>query len=112
MLGLPWKESFQISQSILGKETAKDLLSFGKDQLPDNTYYADSSDLEPTVLEGLRAAYLAEQVSFPWRTVDVLMLDNMLVARGREPFTPPREVVVGMAAPTRDESKNSSSLCK
>lgn len=88
--------------STLGKQNAEALLSFGKDQLPNNTYYADGSDIEPAILEELRAAYLAEQVSFPWRAGDVLMLDNMLVAHGREPFTPPREVVVGMAAPTQD----------
>jgi alpha-ketoglutarate-dependent taurine dioxygenase len=89
--------------STLDEETAEALLSFGKDQLPNNTYYADGSDLEPAVLEELRSAYLAEQVSFPWRAGDVLMLDNMLVAHGREPFTPPRKVVVGMAVPTQDE---------
>lgn len=90
--------------STLGQETAEALLSFGKDQLPNNTYYANGSDLEPAILEELRSAYLAEQVSFPWRAGDILMLDNMLVAHGREPFTPPREVVVGMAEPTRHEA--------
>lgn len=86
----------------LGTETAEALLSFGKDQLPNNTYYADGSDIEPAVLAEIRSAYLAEQVSFPWHAGDVLMLDNMLVAHGREPFTPPREVVVGMTEPTSD----------
>jgi alpha-ketoglutarate-dependent taurine dioxygenase len=92
--------------SNLGKETASALLSFGKDNLPNHTYYADGSDLEPAVLDELRAAYLAEQVRFPWRAGDILMLDNMLVAHGREPFTPPREVVVGMAVPTREAGQN------
>lgn len=91
--------------STLGKEAAEAVLSFGKDQLPNNTYYADGSDLEPEVYAELRSAYLAEQVSFPWQAGDVLMLDNMLVAHGREPFTPPREVIVGMAEPTQGESR-------
>lgn len=89
--------------STLDEETAEALLSFGRDQLPNNTYYADGSDLEPELLAELRSAYLAEQVSFRWQAGDILMLDNMLVAHGREAFTPPRDVVVGMAAPTRDE---------
>lgn len=89
--------------STLGKDNAEALLSFGKDQLPNNTYYADGSDIEPAILEELRSAYLAEQVSFPWQAGDILTLDNMLAAHGREPFTPPREVVVGMAAPTHGE---------
>jgi alpha-ketoglutarate-dependent taurine dioxygenase len=87
--------------STLGEEAAAALMAFGKDQLPNNTYYADGSDLEPEVYAELSGAYLAEQVSFPWRAGDILMLDNMLVAHGREPFTPPREVVVGMAEPTQ-----------
>jgi alpha-ketoglutarate-dependent taurine dioxygenase len=87
--------------STLGQETAEALLSFGKDELPNNTYYADGRDIEPEVLAELRSAYLAEQVSFRWRPGDILMLDNMLAAHGRQPFTPPREVVVGMAEPTR-----------
>lgn len=92
--------------STLGKENAEALLSFGKDQLPNNTYYPNGSDLEPAILEELQSAYMAEQVSFPWHAGDVLMLDNMLVAHGREPYTPPRKVVVGMAEPTRDESNS------
>jgi alpha-ketoglutarate-dependent taurine dioxygenase len=87
--------------ATLGQEDAEALLSFGRDQLPNNTYYADGSDIEPAILAELRSAYLAEQVSFRWRAGDILMLDNMLAAHGREPFTPPREVVVGMAEPTR-----------
>jgi len=36
-------------------------------------------------------------VSFPWQPGDLLMLDNMLVAHGREPFAGRREILVGMA---------------
>jgi alpha-ketoglutarate-dependent taurine dioxygenase len=85
--------------ATLGPQTARALLSLGREQLPNNTYYADGTDIEPAVLEELRAAYLAELVIFSWQPGDILMLDNMLVAHGREPFTPPREVVVGMAEP-------------
>jgi alpha-ketoglutarate-dependent taurine dioxygenase len=85
--------------ATLGSRTAKALLALGARQLPNNTYYADGTDIEPGVLAELRAAYLAEMVTFSWQPGDILMLDNMLVAHGREPFTPPREVVVGMAEP-------------
>jgi alpha-ketoglutarate-dependent taurine dioxygenase len=85
--------------ATLGPQTVRALLSLGREQLPNNTYYADGTDIEPAVLEELRAAYLAELVTFSWQPGDILMLDNMLVAHGREPFTPPREVVVGMAEP-------------
>jgi alpha-ketoglutarate-dependent taurine dioxygenase len=85
--------------ATLGKATADVLLSLGRDQIPNNTYYADGTEIEPEVMEELQEAYRAEAVSFRWHKGDILMLDNMLVAHGREPFTPPREVVVGMAEP-------------
>ncbi|MNF05587.1 Taurine catabolism dioxygenase TauD, TfdA family [compost metagenome] len=37
------------------------------------------------------------EVVFPWRTGDVLMLDNMLTAHARKPFSGERKVVVAMA---------------
>jgi alpha-ketoglutarate-dependent taurine dioxygenase len=69
------------------------------EDLPFNTYYGDGSTIEPEVLETLRAAYDAETVSFDWEQGDVLLLDNMLSAHGREPFSGPRKIVVAMADP-------------
>lgn len=75
------------------------LSSFVEEDLPNNTYHADGSPIAPEVMEHLRAAYRAETISFPWKKGDILMLDNMLTAHGRESFTGPRKVVVGMAEP-------------
>ena len=66
-------------------------------ELPTNTYYGDGSPIEPEVMDHLRAAYRRETVSFPWQKGDLLMLDNMLVAHGRAPFSGPRQMLVGMA---------------
>lgn len=76
------------------------LREFGEDDLPNNTYYGDGSPIEPEVMEELRSLYHGETFTFPWRDGDVLLLDNMLVAHGREPFRGSRKVVVGMADPT------------
>jgi alpha-ketoglutarate-dependent taurine dioxygenase len=76
------------------------LAQFQPDDLPNNTYYGDGTPIEPEVMEALRAAYEQETISFPWQRGDVLMLDNMLVAHGRAPFTGSRQVLVGMAHPT------------
>jgi alpha-ketoglutarate-dependent taurine dioxygenase len=84
---------------LLGADVAEALLAEGRESLPNNTYYADGSEIEPALLDELREAYEQETVRFDWEQGDVLILDNMLTAHGREPFTPPRKVVVGMSEP-------------
>jgi alpha-ketoglutarate-dependent taurine dioxygenase len=75
------------------------LAQFGQEDLPNNTYYGDGSEIEPATLASLRQAYLEEKVVFPWRQGDILMLDNVLAAHGREPFHGKREIRAGMALP-------------
>ncbi len=84
---------------IFGADIAKTLLSLGRDGIPNNTLYGDGTDIEPEVIAELRSAYESEKVVVPWRTGDILMLDNMLVAHGRQSFRPPRQIVVGMTEP-------------
>lgn len=73
------------------------LEDFGEENLPRNTYYGDGSPIEPEVFASIREAYDAEALVFPWEQHDVLLLDNMLMAHARSPFTGERRVVVGMA---------------
>jgi amino acid adenylation domain-containing protein/FkbM family methyltransferase len=69
------------------------------DELPFNTLFGDGMPIDSSLMEEIREAYREATVSFPWQAGDVLMLDNMLVAHGREPFVGPRKVVVAMADP-------------
>lgn len=75
------------------------LQEVGEEDLPTNTFYGDGTSIEPEVLNQLRAIYHAETVKFSWQRGDLLMLDNMLVAHGREPFVGDRKVLVGMSHP-------------
>jgi alpha-ketoglutarate-dependent taurine dioxygenase len=75
------------------------LAQYAEEDLPSNTYYGDGSPIEPAVLDHLRGAYEGAKVRLPWQAGDVLMLDNMLVAHGREPFVGPRQIRVGMSEP-------------
>lgn len=75
------------------------LAEFLEEDLPHNTYYGDGSPIGPTVLEAIRQVYHQETVVFPWQSGDVLLLDNMLTAHGRRPFSGARKVVAGMAGP-------------
>jgi alpha-ketoglutarate-dependent taurine dioxygenase len=74
-----------------------DVLS--EQDVPFNTFYGDGSPIEPSVLDEIREAFRLETVSFPWQKHDILMLDNMLTAHGREPYAGPRKIVVSMADP-------------
>jgi alpha-ketoglutarate-dependent taurine dioxygenase len=86
--------------SSLEAATRDSLLSgLNEEDLPFNTYYGDGSPFEAAALGEIREAYRRETVSFPWQAGDILMVDNMLVAHGREPYTGHRQVVVAMAEP-------------
>jgi alpha-ketoglutarate-dependent taurine dioxygenase len=80
------------------------LEEFAEEDLPTNTYYGDGSRIESDVLEQLREAYRQETVSFPYEAGDVMLLDNMLTAHGRAPYSGPRKILVTMAdAVNRDK---------
>ncbi|MEV2909075.1 TauD/TfdA family dioxygenase [Paenibacillus larvae] len=86
--------------SSLDKITRDFLLAeYSEGGLPRNVYYGDGSSIEDSVLDEVRHCYKQETILFPWKEGDILMLDNMLMAHGRTPFTGERRVVVGMAEP-------------
>ncbi len=76
-----------------------------EEDLPRNAYYGDGSPIEDSVCEAIRQTYRSLAVTFPWREQDILILDNMLAAHGRQPFQGERKVVVGMA-----DSRTTSAL--
>ncbi len=75
------------------------LEEFSVDELPANTYYGDGTPIEPETLDHLREIYGRETRTFPWQKGDLLMLDNMLVAHGRAPYSGQRKILVAMAEP-------------
>jgi len=84
--------------SALDEEMQAILLeTVGEENLPRNVYYGDGRAIETSALDEIRGVLDECRVVFPWRSGDVLMLDNMLMAHSREPFSGPRKVVVAMA---------------
>lgn len=73
------------------------LAAFALADLPRNACYGDGSEIEASVLDEIRGVYRQYTLAFDWRQDDVLLLDNMLYAHGREPYAGPRRIHVGMA---------------
>jgi alpha-ketoglutarate-dependent taurine dioxygenase len=67
------------------------------EDLPQQSYFGDGSAIPDRVLDRVRAAYAAERAAPVWERGDVLLVDNLLCAHGREPYTGDRRVVVAMS---------------
>jgi alpha-ketoglutarate-dependent taurine dioxygenase len=67
------------------------------DELPYHTTFGDGGAIPDRTIDTILAAYAEATVAFDWRAGDLLILDNMRWAHGREPFTGPREVWTVMA---------------
>lgn len=86
--------------SNLGPEVRQDLLSeLPPEKLPRNAYYGDGSPIADETLAAIREAYQAETIRFPWQAGDVLLLDNLLMSHGRQPYVGARRVLAAMAQP-------------
>ncbi len=67
-----------------------------EDRLPQNATFGDGTPIPIEYLDAIRKTTARERVLFPWRLGDLLMVDNMLAAHGRMPFTGPRRILVSM----------------
>ena len=81
------------------EENVRQMLSaeFAEQDLPRNAYYGDGARIETSSLNEILEAYRQETAISAWQKGDVLMVDNMLVAHGRRPYSGPRKIIVGMA---------------
>lgn len=70
-----------------------------EEDLPRHAYYGDGTPIELSALEEVREAYTASVLEFAWQDGDILLLDNMLVAHGRTPYTGRRQVLVALTEP-------------
>jgi alpha-ketoglutarate-dependent taurine dioxygenase len=67
-----------------------------QERWPRNCYFGDGSAIETEMLGPIRDAYTAETTVFHWEAGDVLLVDNLLVAHGRQPYDGRRSIVVAM----------------
>ncbi|MEU8523400.1 TauD/TfdA family dioxygenase [Streptomyces sp. NBC_01216] len=72
---------------------------FGPDGLPFDTGFGDGEPLTQEDVDALNAAYDAATVREPWQAGDVMLVDNVLCAHGRDPFRGDRKIAVAMGRP-------------
>ena len=73
--------------------------TLSKDQLPFDTFYGDGSAIDIDTLAVIASAFDRNKKIFNWEKGDVLLLDNMLMAHGRNPYKGDRKIVVSMLEP-------------
>lgn len=74
---------------------------YGADGLPFDTRFGDGAPVGADVVEEINAAYERHTVRETWQAGDLLLVDNVRTAHGREAFEGPREIVVALADPVR-----------
>jgi alpha-ketoglutarate-dependent taurine dioxygenase len=78
---------------------------YREEDLPRTAYYGDGAEIEPETLTAIHNAYHQASVVFPWKAGDLLLLDNILTAHGRCPYTGARKIVVLMSEPSTQHMK-------
>ncbi|MBS2531668.1 TauD/TfdA family dioxygenase [Catenulispora sp. NF23] len=82
--------------SSLPKEVRTQLATASEFEIPRQVYYGDGQPIPDAVLDQVREAFVAESVREPWQRGDVMLVDNMLVSHGRDPYRGPRKIMVAM----------------
>src|SRR5262245_51791898 len=91
-----------LSEWTLASEVREYLVDvYGEDGLPFNTQFGNGDPIDADVVRVINEVYDANTLREPWQAGDLLLVDNIRTAHGREPFEGPRELVVALADPVR-----------
>jgi alpha-ketoglutarate-dependent taurine dioxygenase len=70
---------------------------YGEDGLPFNTRFGNGDAIGTDVVQLINEVYEANTARERWQAGDLMLVDNIRTAHGRERFEGPREVLVAMA---------------
>jgi alpha-ketoglutarate-dependent taurine dioxygenase len=91
-----------LNQWTLAEEVREYLVDvYGEDGLPFNTRFGNGDPIGEDVVQIVNEVYEAHTARNPWQAGDLLLVDNIRTAHSREAYEGPRDVLVGIADPTR-----------
>jgi alpha-ketoglutarate-dependent taurine dioxygenase len=93
----PWTSAW-LGPSLPQRLKARVLQPFISDRFFYHSIHADGSEISLSDLECIRQTLATERVLFDWQRGDVLLIDNKLVAHGRQPYQPPRTIFAALLA--------------
>ncbi|WP_084467944.1 TauD/TfdA family dioxygenase [Actinokineospora inagensis] len=64
---------------------------------PNNVFWADGGEIDPEIINVVNDIVASCTTQFDWQEGDTLIVDNMLCAHGRRPYTGPRRILLKMA---------------
>src|SRR6266567_8919048 len=74
---------------------------YGEDGLPFNTRFGNGAPIGADVVAAIDEVYEAHTTRERWQAGDLMLVDNVRTAHGRDEFDGPREVLVAMADAVR-----------
>ncbi len=68
-----------------------------EDDMPQSVTFAEGSPIPADYVAHVRDQGLAAAIDVDWHAGDLMLIDNVLVAHGRRPFSGRRRVLVAMS---------------
>jgi hypothetical protein len=75
-----------------------------EEYLTSETFFGDGSAISLQEYLNIKAAYDRNRIEFPYQKGDILFLDNMLAAHGRNPYTGERTIATAIIEPAYDNA--------
>jgi len=95
----PWTSAW-LGPSLAQRAKARLLRPFIQDRFFYHSTHADGAEISLADVSTIRRVVAEEMVLFDWRKGDLLLIDNKLVAHGRQPYQPPRTIFAALLADT------------